>query len=216
MHGFTVSRLLFVLMCLVVVTAGCQAPRSSVVEGLQGALAVAPFTQPQTSGDLLAGYIPDGATEVDPAILVTLDAELGAALRESTAPMYIEPGQTGRCTQIILSDYKGGRTAALDRWIKVGQCLGVDYLLVPQVLYWQKRVGSDLAVRQPAAVMLDLYLIDVKAEGVAKRYHFDEEQLSLSENILDADKFVKRKGKWITAVELAREGLARGVKEFGL
>jgi hypothetical protein len=95
-------------------------------------------------------------------------------------------------------------------------CLGVDYLLVPQLLYWQERDGSEVAVREPAAVVLDLFLVDVNAGTIAARYHFDEEQLSLTENMLEADKFVKRKGKWITATELAREGISRGVKELGL
>jgi hypothetical protein len=33
---------------------------------------------------------------------------------------------------------------------------------------------------------------------------------------LDIDKFVERSGKWLTARDLAAEGMRRGVKELGL
>ncbi|NJB67385.1 hypothetical protein GGQ74_001025 [Desulfobaculum xiamenense] len=208
-------RLALAMACLAFLGAGCRAAKAPV-EGPHGSLAVAPFTQPLMDSELLAGFIPEEAVAVKPVVLGGLDAVLAEELGKGLAAQYQRPAEVRQCMQIQLSANDGKRRTALESWLEVGRCLGVDYLLVPQLMLWGERDGSEIAVRRPAAVILDLYLVDVKAEGLAARYHFDEAQLSLTENILDADKFVKRKGKWITATELAREGLARGVKEFGL
>ena len=37
--------------------------------------------------------------------------------------------------------------------------------------------------------------------------HFEETQKPLSENVLDLGMFIKRKGSWVTADELAQGGL---------
>ncbi|GAB6176067.1 lipoprotein [Desulfobaculum senezii] len=214
----TRKSLYFLMLAAVAVLlfAGCQ--RANVpVEGPQGYIGVVFFNQPETSSELLAGYIPENAKPVKTEVLEGLDMQLREALAESGTTDYVRPGAALRCTHIVISRLASVRaTASLDQWVGVGMCLGVDYLLVPQLLYWQERDGSEVAVREPAAVVLDLFLVDVNAGTIAARYHFDEEQLSLTENILEADKFVKRKGKWITATELAREGISRGVKELGL
>jgi hypothetical protein len=57
--------------------------------------------------------------------------------------------------------------------------------------------------------------VDVKGEALAGRFHFDETQRSLTENLLEAGKFVKRGGKWITAAN-CRRGHRKGVEELGL
>jgi hypothetical protein len=98
----------------------------------------------------------------------------------------------------------------------VGRCLDVDWLLVPQVTAWHEREGSDVSVRRPASVTLWLHLVDVRGESFGARYKFEETQQSLTENFLKAGKFIERGGKWVSAGELAREGVAAGLKELGL
>ncbi|SKA65619.1 hypothetical protein [Desulfobaculum bizertense] len=188
------------------------------VEPPKGSLAVAHFTQPQMDNELLAGYIPEGAEPVSQDVLGRLDELLKQELKASTNPSYLVPSTSEQCEHIVLSriDKEKKRVAALDYWLRVGNCMKVDYLLVPHLLAFHERKGSEVSVDTPAGVTLDLFLVDVKNESLVKRYHFDETQKSLTENLFEAHKFFKRKGKWITASELAQEGLARGVKEFGL
>ena len=45
---------------------------------------------------------------------------------------------------------------------------------------------------------------------------FEEEQVSLTENLLTAGSFFKRKGAWVTAEELAVDGMRKAVKDMGL
>ncbi|GHV55345.1 hypothetical protein FACS1894206_09640 [Deltaproteobacteria bacterium] len=58
--------------------------------------------------------------------------------------------------------------------------------------------------------------MDIKNATLTSRSHFDETQAALADNLLDAGKFFARGGKWITATELAREGMVKAVKDLGL
>ena len=94
----------------------------------------------------------------------------------------------------------------------MGRCLPADYLLVPQVLRWKEFEGGG----NPASVVLDLYLIDVKNERLVSRFHFDETQKALTDNLLDIGKYMRRKGEWVNADVLAKEGIEAGLREMGL
>ncbi len=47
-----------------------------------------------------------------------------------------------------------------------------------------------------------------------KVFAFDETQQPLSENVLRFFTFMKRKASWITAGELAREGVVKAVEQL--
>jgi len=183
---------------------------------IAGSVAVAGFTQPRADWELLAGFIPEDAKPVEEKVLAELDARLDTALAANKKLSLLPARLTRQCQEIATYKQKDSRITALKYWVAVGKCMGADAILVPQLVYWAEREGSEVSVRTPAGVILDLYLVDVKEEALAGRFHFDETQLSLSENLLEADKFMKRGGKWITAAELAGEGIARGIGELGL
>lgn len=70
-------------------------------------------------------------------------------------------------------------------------------------------------MNRPAAIVMDMYLIEV-ASGKVRRFHFEEEQQGLAENLLSGGRFLKRKGRWLTARDIAEEGMNAGLKELGL
>jgi hypothetical protein len=178
--------------------------------------AVAAFNQPTSNYELIAGYIPKDARQAEPKVLRQLDEELAQALRKVGFLGQAEPGETIRCEELVLSGLSGSRTSPLEYWRQVGECVGKRYILVPVLIDWRERLGSDLGVREAATVVLDLNVIDVQEGALVDRFHFEETQKSLSENLLDLPKFLDRGAKWVTAMELAREALAQGVKELGL
>ena len=200
--------------CLLAVPA-CQNKGAKPVLDVEGTLAVAGFTQPRRSWELLAGYVPERATPVEAKVLYALDDALVEALKDASRHGFLRPRATRQCQEIVVFEEKGSRSSALKYWINVGRCMPADYLLVPQLLYWRERQGNQFSVNNPASVVMELFLVDVK-NGRVKRYHFEETQRSLSENILDADKFLSRGAQWIPAMELAKEGMARGLNELGL
>jgi hypothetical protein len=210
----TASALALALLLALPACANRKAPRAAAK--LTGTLAVAAFTQPRYDWELLAGYIPENAQLVEPKVLADLDTRLDAALSANKKLSAVPARLTRQCQEIAVFEQKGSRSSALKYWLEVGKCMGVESLLVPQLIYWSERDGSEMSVRTPAGVILELYLVDVKETNLAGRFHFDETQLSLTENLLEAGKFMKRGGKWITAGELAGEGMEKGLTELGL
>jgi hypothetical protein len=203
-------------LALVAVLAGCTSrttPRQVVLPGL----AVAPFTNPTHNYELMAGALPTDAERVDPAVMRRLDTILEEYVYIRQGP-HTPAADVLRCQQIVLEDssMSVSRTGAFDFWLATARCVNAEYLLVPQIFVYERRVGSELGVSQPASVTMDLYVIDVSEEDLAGRVRFEETQVSLSENLLTLDKFAKRGGVWITAMELAEEGIVYCLEELGL
>ena len=93
----------------------------------------------------------------------------------------------------------------------------VDILIVPQVVDWTPREGGDIGAFQPAGVNMDFYTVRTNIEEPSiSRFHFEETQESLSENLLHIKKWFERKGQWITATQLAQEGMRQAITELGL
>ena len=214
------KRTLFPLICLMalslILASGCRQQRVAEPVDPGIALAVAGFTQPDRVEDLLAGTIPPGTETATPAQLNQLDNNLQTLIRTESKRSFKTADETRECQETTLVTRRESQESALAYWVNVGKCMKVEYLLVPQITYWRDRDGQEMGVNQPASVILDMYVVDVAGDGLVSRFHFDESQVSLSENLLTMDKFLSRGGKWVTAVELASEGLKLGLQKLGL
>ncbi|MDO9630814.1 MAG: hypothetical protein Q7I92_02805 [Humidesulfovibrio sp.] len=211
MHKRTVLN---VLAILCVLALGACAPKAIAPQPRPlGNIAVAAFTAPKHNWELLAGYLPEEGKGVKPEILARLDSDLDQTLRSHGVKVASSPAATRQCQEIVVFERAGkSRESAWAYWLNVGKCLPADFILVPQVLYWKELGGGG----NPASVVMDLFLLDVKAERVVNRYHFDETQKALTDNLLDMGKFMRRKGEWISADALAKEGIEAGLREMGL
>lgn len=179
-------------------------------------ISVAGFHQPRTNQDLLAGYIDDTFPDIPEKVMTELDTILAKEVQHRWKGPFLSTALTRQCREVIRRENSVERLPALRHWIQVGRCLPVDFLLVPQVFAWEEREGGEWGSDDPAKVILDLYLVDVKNEKLAGRFHFDEEQQSLSENLFSINRFFKRGGKWVSARQLATDGINMGLTELGL
>lgn len=208
------------VFAVVVFLGGCQTTSELVkLPRPIGKLAVAGFTNPMFNYELLAGYLPDEGHPVDKKVINELDQKMVKILGEHGVTAFARPAITRQCQEIEVFENMGSkREAAFTYWINVGKCMSADYILVPQVLYWQPHKGMKKPNYnvQPASVVMDLYLIDVNNKRIVRRVHFDETQKPLTENVLEVGKFFKRGGKWVSAMELADEALQNGLMELGL
>lgn len=207
--------LLAVFLAFLFPATGCSKKQPPHVEQLPNmTLGVAGFTMPRTLGDLLAGAVPANQPLVEPSVLQGLDDTMQEILDEMDR-QHIPLKTSYKCYFSIVREgkFKGN---AMEKWVKVGRCMKADVLLVPQLLFWSEREGGPMGVEKPASVTLELFLVDVQAEQLLGRYRFEETQTSLTSNLLTLDKFVNRGGKWITANELAAEGIRAGLKDLGL
>ncbi|MGZ3634670.1 MAG: hypothetical protein ACXWMO_02035, partial [Syntrophales bacterium] len=60
----------------------------------------------------------------------------------------------------------------------------------------------------------EIHLIRVSDGVIVWRGIFDKTQISLMENLLQIASFIKEGGKWVTAKELAAEGMDEVLKDF--
>ena len=209
------------LLCFALISglllSGCASPRQPPLPVGNLKLGVGNFTQPKTPADMLAGYMPEDTPTVDIKVLSEMDALLASVLAGNSKNTFKSRESALHCAQVITD--QGGHTnnqAALRKWSAIGRCMGIDLLVVPQLYEWHEREGSAVGVTTPAKVVMDIFIIDVRNEAVISRSRFDETQSALSSNLLEASKFFKRGGKWITARDLAQEGMEKAIKELGL
>jgi hypothetical protein len=205
-----------ILMAVTLLFQGC-AGKQQIPSLEQGAsLAVAGFEQPQQNWQLLAGYLPEPSKMPDKQVFKDLNSWLMQEIEGSWDGQIASPLLTNQCKEIVLFEQKGRNFSALKFWTLVGRCVPAKYLLVPQLFTWREREGGEWGVKEPAKVVLDLYLIDIEGKKILKRFHYEEEQQSLSANVFDIKSFFKRKARWVKAERLAKDAIAQGVKELGL
>ena len=216
-HRLALNRFVPALLAimLVVAFAACSKPRPPISESLPNlSLAVAGFTQPRTVNELLAGVAYSEQEHLSDNVLLELDMALQDTLLTESQHSFKPLSDAYACQNSVTE--RGEKLSALDYWLAVGKCLDVDVLLVPQIIYWHEREGGEMGAQSPASVTLDMYLLNINQDRLISRYHFEETQESLTSNLLDIGKFVERSGKWLSARDLAAEGMRRGVKELGL
>lgn len=91
--------------------------------------------------------------------------------------------------------------------LEVGRRMGAELVMVGHLYRFREREGSSFAVSSPASVAFGLHLLNVADGRTLWSGHFDETQVSLSENAFQIGKFFERGASWITAEEMAASAL---------
>lgn len=97
---------------------------------------------------------------------------------------------------------------------RIGSEMKVDSVLMGWVFRYSERVGNAWGARTPASVSFGVVLFDGKDGEVLWWGKFDETQKALSENVLNLGSFVRRGGRWLTAQQLAADGVNRVLMNF--
>jgi hypothetical protein len=95
-----------------------------------------------------------------------------------------------------------------------GKELGADGVVVGYVYNFRERKGVAYTVEQPASVTFEIHLLRVSDGSLVWRGYFDKTQSSLMEDLFQISWFYRGKGRWITAEELAIEGLEQVMRTF--
>ena len=202
------------VLCFALIS-GCQkAEESSRFIMPDVVVAIAPFTQPTQTSELLSGFIPEGQKEITDKKLAELDALFHSKLHSDKHKLIF----------LSQADIDGpmakderGRRNALVTWAERAARAGAAMIVVPQIIELQERVGGEAGVISAASVNEDFYLIDArKPYALLQRSHFAEEQQSLASDLTKIGSFFRRGGKWVSDLELAAEGMDKAVKELGL
>lgn len=211
MRRLTVVAAAITLLCLVAACSSQEPPILPDSPNLR--VGIAPFTQPEGISDLIAGYVSDTAPRIEPKVFPLLDNEFADLLAEMTERGYVGLDKSRECMQLTP---KRPNSAAFDYWLTIGKCMNVDVLIVPQIHTWQERQGGEMGSEYPAAIAVDFFMLDINGRALLARSRYDEKQRALLENLMDVGKFIERKGRWVDAATLAREGMFKAIKDFGL
>lgn len=97
---------------------------------------------------------------------------------------------------------------------RAAEKLGADTLFVTTVSRYIERQGSEIGVEQPASVSLVFELYDTDTGKILWIYQYGETQQPLLYDVSKIKKFVERGGKWVTADQLASEGIRKAVDKL--
>jgi hypothetical protein len=214
-------RLFFItlpaLVCCLCVAGCARMPRKAEHARISAGetIYVASFTQPTSTSELIAGVIPEKQGRVPADMLPVLDRNLRSVLTGETGRIYgwlpanaANPG--------MARFHASEQPQALPGWIEYGKKRGARFLLIPQVLDWHEREGSNAGVVHAARVRLEFFLLNVQSGALAGRSVYEEEQTGLVDDLLNIASFIRRHGTWVTADVLAGDGMRKAVKDLGL
>ncbi len=214
----------FLLSAVMLFSAGCQGMSGGDIERrtepivLPGSIAVVGFNSGLTSGDdpktvrsPLTGFVFD-AEPVSKEVTDTMSDMLFERLVPMGRFTLFSPGQTTGVLSGILQSAAGMSMSQEKLYIEIGKRLEAEAVLTGLVFRWQEREGKEYGVNRAASVAFDLQLISTADGSVIWRDKFDKTQRSLSEDLLDIGTFLKARGRWMSAQELAATGLDRLLK----
>jgi hypothetical protein len=96
-----------------------------------------------------------------------------------------------------------------DAALEVGRNMDTDAVILGNVFEYREREGGELGVSSPASVAFGAQLLDTRSGQIIWEAYYAETQRPLLWNVFELDKFIKRGGKWVTANQLAREGVVK-------
>jgi hypothetical protein len=97
--------------------------------------------------------------------------------------------------------------------VEVGRSVGADAVVAGYIYKFKEREGARFSVSSPASIVFDISLLSTKDGSVVWSQSYNETERSLSEDLSQFKKFIKRKG-WSTAGEMAASGLENMLKTF--
>lgn len=160
---------------------------------------------PLTGSMFIGGFVPQGIDQ-------QLTDRVYELLSKESSVDLVPPEEARKALYTLKDAWYEADEKVLLR--KIGESLAADAVLAGHVYRWRERVGTDYAVSRPASVALELALLRVADGSIIWKSRFDKTQASLTENILDLNTFLKGKGRWMTADELAEIGLSDLVKRL--
>ena len=100
--------------------------------------------------------------------------------------------------------------------MEVGKNLNSDSVLIGNISTFREREGGELGTSAPASVAFGVQLINPATGERLWEAYYAETQETLLQNVTKIGKFFKRKGKWVTANQLAKEGVIEVVDDLAI
>ena len=214
----TIILLLFVFVSLL----GCSSIRDVAISRIDDtvlkSVAICPFQVETMENVQVQGMMPPvhpalfkletGGEGADVTLTNIFENNLFAGKRVTIVPAV----KTANVFRKTVSDSLDADMASVIK--KLGKQLNVDAVCVGYLYRWQEREGTRYAAKRPASVAFSIHVYRTSDGKIVWKGLFDQTQKSLTENLLRVDLFVKRGYSWITANELADDGINEMLESF--
>lgn len=90
---------------------------------------------------------------------------------------------------------------------EIGRQKGADTIMTGYLYAFRDRSGSAFGVEKPSQVVFELVLIQTDTGRIMWQRSFKETQKSLAEDLTKLGSFIQRKGRWVSAREMASNAL---------
>ena len=97
---------------------------------------------------------------------------------------------------------------------RLGRRMNADYVVIGTLWRYRDRGAVPGMPDSPASVAFALYLVEVDNGRRLWRGVYDETQRQVTENMLQAGKYLKMGMRWLSAQELARYGVKQVLERF--
>ena len=97
---------------------------------------------------------------------------------------------------------------------QIGELVYADAVITGRIQRYRERIGDEWGAKSPASVAFVLDLVDVRRGDVIWSARFDETQKSLSENIFALGDIGQRGVRWLSADQLAQDGVKKAVGQL--
>jgi hypothetical protein len=101
----------------------------------------------------------------------------------------------------------GSRPELIRSLQSLGHRHKADGVLIGYLYAFRERKGGALGADSPAYVAFEMVLMSVESGRLIWQPKFSETQEPLNQNLFELGKFIQRKGRWVTAREMATEAL---------
>jgi hypothetical protein len=216
------SASILILVCLLPLTLGCAhtggaANSKAPLEGIGSILVIGfrPVILPDEQPGMVRNPLTDAIRYAEPVpqdVADKLTDGLFDHLNRSGGYHFISPRDARSQSSTIDSPFR--IRGDFDLYLRIGESLSAEAFLAGYIWRWKDRKGAEFAVEFPASVDFDLYLIRLDDKAIVWKYEYDKTQQSLAENFLDLSTFLRAKGTWLSAFELAELGLEQLVEAF--
>ncbi len=163
---------------------------------------ITPSPSPTRLGSGLVTIPPGAAEKITEMVYAKLLARTGI----QTIPL----SKTAQSVTNMESTGREMQANEMARWL--GKSLSADAALFGLVRVYRERAGSEIAAT-PAAVGFEMQLVSAVDGAVLWVGNYYEEQKPLTEDLRG---FLERRGKFVTAEELAQSGVNRLMQRFPL
>jgi hypothetical protein len=153
-----------------------------------------------------------GSTKPAAGAQAALDNALMDIIAHRAVFKIIPPSQVGPVFQRLRRRNLG--QSMMDSVTATGRLFKADAVLVGFIYRFSALVGNSMSAEKPASAAFDLALVRISDKTVVWKNSFDQTQRPLSEDILDAGRWMRHGIRWYKVGQFARIGLEQLMQGF--